>query len=65
MLCEEVIEQLSAYLDGQLTAAETEAVRSHLAGCARCRGELDALDRTARAVPICRASRRLRTCATK
>ena len=50
MLCEKAIEQLSAYLDGQLTAAEREAVRSHVAGCARCRGELDALDRAARAV---------------
>jgi anti-sigma factor (TIGR02949 family) len=50
MPCEKVIEQLSAYLDGQLTAAEMEAVRAHVAGCARCRGELEALDRTARAV---------------
>ncbi len=50
MRCKKVGEQLSAYLDGQLTAADREAVRSHLAGCARCRAELDALDRTAYAV---------------
>ena len=50
MDCKKVIKQLSAYLDGQMTAAKREAVRSHLAGCARCRGELEALDRAAYAV---------------
>jgi anti-sigma factor (TIGR02949 family) len=50
MRCKKVIAQLSAYLDGQLTAAEREAVRSHLTGCAQCRAELEALDRTAYAV---------------
>jgi anti-sigma factor RsiW len=32
--------QLSAYLDGELTAQETEEVRAHLADCATCRTEL-------------------------
>ena len=32
--------QLSAYLDGELTAQETEEVRAHLADCATCRAEL-------------------------
>jgi len=50
MRCKKVIGQLSAYLDGQLSAAEREAVRSHVAGCARCRGELEALGRTVYAV---------------
>jgi len=50
MRCKKVIRQLSAYLDGQLTAAEREAARSHIAGCARCRGEMEALERTAYAV---------------
>jgi anti-sigma factor (TIGR02949 family) len=50
MRCKKAIEQLSAYLDGQLTAPEREAVRSHLAECARCRAELEALERTARAL---------------
>jgi hypothetical protein len=50
MLCEKVVEQFSAYLDGQLTASEREAVRSHIAACARCRGELEALDRAVYAV---------------
>ncbi|MGO8702802.1 MAG: anti-sigma factor family protein [Candidatus Brocadiia bacterium] len=50
MNCEKVIGQFSAYLDGQLTAAEREAVRSHVADCARCRDELEALSRTVYAV---------------
>jgi len=50
MNCEKVIGQFSAYLDGQLTVAEREAVRSHIAACARCRDELDALARTVYAV---------------
>jgi hypothetical protein len=50
MLCEKVIEQFSAYLDGQLTIEESEAVRAHVAACERCRGELKALDRTVHAV---------------
>ena len=50
MRCKKVIRQLSVYLDGQLTAAERKAVRSHIAGCARCRGELETLSRTVYAV---------------
>ena len=50
MLCEDVIEQLSAYLDSELTAEESEAVRAHVAACERCRAELKALDRTVHAV---------------
>jgi len=50
MNCVKVIGQFSAYLDGQLTVAEREAVRSHIADCARCREELDALARTVYAV---------------
>ena len=33
-------ELLSAYLDGEVTAAESEEVRGHLADCESCRGEL-------------------------
>jgi anti-sigma factor (TIGR02949 family) len=50
MRCKKAIEHFSAYLDGQLTPPEREAVRSHLAECARCRAELEALERTARAL---------------
>lgn len=45
---------LSAFVDGELTGAEAEAVGSHLSGCAACRAELHEIDaaRTAvRALP--------------
>lgn len=35
--------QLSAYLDGELTPADADQVRTHLAGCAICREELSRL----------------------
>ncbi len=35
--------QLSAYLDGELTPADTDDVRAHLAQCATCRRELEHL----------------------
>jgi hypothetical protein len=50
MRCKKAMAQFSAYLDGQLPAAERKAVRTHLAGCARCRAELESLDRTAYAL---------------
>ena len=34
-------DQLSAYTDGQLTAAETEALERHLAACVDCRQALE------------------------
>ena len=36
---------LSAYLDGELSAAEQRRVSDHIVSCARCRGELHDLDR--------------------
>ena len=38
-------ERLSALLDGQLSAAESAALRVHVSGCARCTDELEALRR--------------------
>ena len=38
-------ELLSAYLDGELSAAEQRRVSDHIVSCARCRGELHDLDR--------------------
>src|SRR5437773_707387 len=35
--------QLSAYLDGELTPAEADEVRTHLVGCAACRETLSRL----------------------
>ena len=37
---------LSAYIDGQVTAAERARVKAHLAGCPSCAGELRALQAT-------------------
>ena len=50
MRCKKAMAQFSAYLDGPLTVEERKAVREHLAGCERCRAELEALDRAAYAV---------------
>jgi len=50
MLCDKIIKQLSAFLDGELTAQEKLAVRSHLDSCAGCRRELEELQQTVRAV---------------
>ncbi|MBQ7143588.1 MAG: zf-HC2 domain-containing protein [Oscillospiraceae bacterium] len=37
--CERIREQLSAYLDGELTETEAETVRAHLDACPACRAE--------------------------
>jgi anti-sigma factor RsiW len=33
---EDILDQLSEYLDGSLSAAEAERIQQHLDGCARC-----------------------------
>jgi hypothetical protein len=38
MTCERIEELLSAYLEGELVAAEKAEVEAHLAGCAECSG---------------------------
>lgn len=38
-------ENLSAYLDGELSGPEKSEVEAHLKGCAECRGELESLRR--------------------
>ena len=38
MTCERIEELLSAYLEGELAAAEKAEVEAHLAGCAECSG---------------------------
>lgn len=43
MNCSRIKERLGAYLDGELPAGETQAVRDHLAACPRCPNELEAL----------------------
>jgi hypothetical protein len=46
MTCARARERLSAWLEGDLAPAERERLRLHLEGCAGCRGELGALQRT-------------------
>lgn len=36
MRCSEVLEDLSAYVDGDLDAARRAQIEAHLAGCNRC-----------------------------
>lgn len=43
MSCEELSEELSAYLDGELSPRERAALRGHLERCSRCREELVSL----------------------
>ncbi|HZF07912.1 MAG TPA: zf-HC2 domain-containing protein [Thermoanaerobaculia bacterium] len=49
-LHQRVAELLPWYVNGTLETAEQQAVLGHLAGCARCRAELDAARDLARAV---------------
>ncbi|MEN8149535.1 MAG: zf-HC2 domain-containing protein [Planctomycetota bacterium] len=44
--CHKIREQLVAYLDGELDAAEREVVDIHLAGCTACRREMDGFEST-------------------
>lgn len=48
--CEAVRELISAELDGEVTAAERQVLQLHLAGCAACRAEQDALRRVKQAL---------------
>ncbi|HET9360148.1 MAG TPA: zf-HC2 domain-containing protein [Vicinamibacterales bacterium] len=41
MLTRHVSRRLAAYVDGQLDAADAQAVEAHLARCERCRADLD------------------------
>jgi len=45
MNCGRVTNQLSAYIDRELTGAELLSIRSHLGGCDSCRAEYEALNR--------------------
>lgn len=40
--CLEVISQIDAYLDGELSPAWQEAIAAHLNACRKCRAELEA-----------------------
>lgn len=48
MQCQDVVNHLSAYLDGALDPAQREAVRAHLSRCPQCNTELAELRETLR-----------------
>jgi anti-sigma factor RsiW len=45
MECHDIQPQLSAFVDGAVSASERDAIRAHLSGCAVCRGLLQDLER--------------------
>ena len=50
MDCEKVQENLSAYLDGELSPQEADAIRAHLESCEDCAAEAESLRSTVRLV---------------
>lgn len=53
--CEEALELLEPFLDGDLPPGEAERLRAHLEGCASCAAELDlagAVQRELRSLPL-------------
>jgi anti-sigma factor RsiW len=53
--CEEALEILEPYLDGDLPPGEEERLRAHLEGCVSCAAELDlagAVQRELRSLPL-------------
>lgn len=53
--CEEALELLESFLDGDLPPGEAERLRAHLEGCASCAAELDlagAVQRELRSLPL-------------
>ncbi len=50
VVCRELSSELSALLDGELTAAQERAIRAHLKQCRQCAGELEALARVRRSL---------------
>jgi anti-sigma factor (TIGR02949 family) len=63
--CQEALERLYEYLDGELTPASADEVRHHVEVCEACYPEVkfttefrDALHRAARGQPVCPRSLR-------
>lgn len=63
--CQEALERLYEYLDGELNAGTAEEVRHHVEVCEACYPEVkfatefrDALHRAARGQPVCPGSLR-------
>jgi anti-sigma factor RsiW len=55
--CRELIEQLSTYVDGELTGAERTALLRHLKHCPCCQAMADGLQQT---VEVCRKAKTAR-----
>ena len=49
--CEDVSAQMMELLYGELPADARASVDAHVAGCARCRAELDGLEKTRTVAP--------------
>lgn len=49
--CAAIMEEISAYLDGELERTECASIERHCAGCPRCAAVVEALQRT---VGLCR-----------
>lgn len=63
--CQETLERLYEYLDGELAAGSTAEIRRHIELCGECYPEVrqttefrDALHRAARGQPVCPQSLR-------
>jgi len=46
LTCQELVELVTAYLEGTLPAADRARFEAHLAGCAGCRNYLEQMRRT-------------------
>jgi anti-sigma factor RsiW len=46
MTCQEVVELVTAYLDGALDVRTRQRFEEHLAGCVGCQAYLDQIERT-------------------
>ncbi len=46
MRCEDIVQQISDYLDGALDQGATKTLEQHLSTCEACRDELEAVRQT-------------------
>jgi anti-sigma factor RsiW len=50
MTCNETIDLLNAYVDGELDSAGSLVVETHMRGCASCSGEVESFHALASAI---------------
>ena len=58
--CREVVELVTAYLDGALSARDVERMEAHLRGCPYCTEYVDEIRATARVAAVATAELELR-----